>query len=269
MTKRNTFSKALFSMAALVTLGACVESGGGGTVATGAAGGGTSVGANEELERCDSPLGTLAIVEDLRSDWVAEFARSTGQRSITPVLKMIIQQSNCFQVVSRSASSKAARNQERAYMDSGEARGGSNMGKGLLKVADYSMEVSVLYANSDVGSVGAMIGGLLGNSGIGAVAGGLNQRHTSVALNVTDVRSTQQVSASEGSSSTTNFLAGLAGLGGSMFGGAGGYTDTPEGKALAAAFMDAYNKMVVSLKNYTVQSDPSGRSGRGGSLAVD
>ena len=38
--------------------------GGGGTVATGSAGGAGSQGASSQLERCDESLGTMAVVED-------------------------------------------------------------------------------------------------------------------------------------------------------------------------------------------------------------
>jgi hypothetical protein len=42
---------------------------------------------------------------------------------------------------------------------------------------------------------------------------------------------------------------------------------TPEGKATVAAFMDAYNNMVVSLRNYKAQ-EVKGGLGRGGQLKV-
>ncbi|UBM12684.1 hypothetical protein [Cupriavidus metallidurans] len=42
---------------------------------------------------------------------------------------------------------------------------------------------------------------------------------------------------------------------------------TPEGKATVAAFMDAYNNVVVSLRNYKAQNVKGGL-GRGGQLQV-
>ena len=54
---------------------------------------------------------------------------------------------------------------------------------------------------------------------------------------------------------------------GSGFGGLGGYTSTPEGKAIAAAFVNAYNNLVVSLRDYQAQ-EVDGGLGRGGNLPV-
>lgn len=270
MTSKYTSQIGLFSIVTLIAISGCSPTmGGGGTMMSGAAGGSTSVGANENLPRCDSPLGTLAIEEKIDPSWYQDYSNNASATSITPSLQMIIQQSNCFQVVNRSANSLNARSQERNFAESGEARAGSNMGKGQLKVADYSLAVNVLYSNSSVGKAIGAIGGMFGGSALGGLAGGLDQKHTSVNLNLTDVRSTQQVSASEGSSSTTDIGAGVGALGGMFGGGAGGFTSTPQGKALAAAFLDAYSKMVVALKNYNPQTDASGLSGRGGHLGVD
>lgn len=62
-------SLSLAALAASLALTGCVTPGAGGlvstgnspTAATGAAAGGTSVNANANLERCDEPLGTLAV----------------------------------------------------------------------------------------------------------------------------------------------------------------------------------------------------------------
>ena len=59
---------------------------------------------------------------------------------------------------------------------------------------------------------------------------------------------------------------------GSIFGTAGagslgGYQNTPQGKVLTAAFMDAYNNMVISIRNYKTQ-EVRGGLGQGGNLPV-
>ncbi len=88
-------------------------------------------------------------------------------------------------------------------------------------------------------------------------------------LTLVDNRSGVQVSASEGSASKSDF-AGLGKLIGNSAGGSlGGYQNTPEGKVIAAAFMDAYNQMVVSLRNYKAQSVQGQGLGGGGRLTVD
>ena len=60
----------------------------------------------------------------------------------------------------------------------------------------------------------------------------------------------------------------LAGLGSGAGGGLSGFSRTPEGKATVAAFIDAYNKMVVALRSYKAQ-DVKGGLGRGGQLQVN
>ena len=65
----------------------------------------------------------------------------------------------------------------------------------------------------------------------------------------------------------TNFGAALGAFGGGAAGGLSGFSRTPEGKATVAAFMDAYNNMVISLRNYKAQ-EVKGGLGRGGQLKV-
>ena len=48
----------------------------------------------------------------------------------------------------------------------------------------------------------------------------------------------------------------------------GGLSRTPEGKATIAAFVDAYNSMVVALRTYEAQGIDGGL-GTGGSLRVN
>ena len=59
---------------------------------------------------------------------------------------------------------------------------------------------------------------------------------------------------------------------GALFGagaaaGAGAYTSTPQGKVLLASFMDAYNKLVQSVRNYKAQTVQGGM-GAGGTMGV-
>ena len=95
---------------------------------TGAAGGATSEGANSSLERCDQALGTIGVVEDQNAGWYRTL-QSYKLGSTVPVLRMMIQQSNCFVVVERGAAMRNM-NMERQLQKSGEMREGSNMGAG-------------------------------------------------------------------------------------------------------------------------------------------
>ena len=86
-------------------------------------------------------------------------------------------------------------------------------------------------------------------------------------LVLTDNRSGVQLSAAEGSSRNTDFNLFGGMFGGGGVGGAGGFTNTPEGKIVVAAFIDSYNQMVRSLKDYKAQQVKGGL-GKGGNLKV-
>jgi hypothetical protein len=76
-----------------------------------------------------------------------------------------------------------------------------------------------------------------------------------------------QLAAAEGSAKNFDFNVAGGLFGGGAFGGAGGYSNTPEGKILIAAFMDSYNQLVRAVRNYKAQ-EVAGGMGTGGSLGV-
>ena len=235
------------------------------TAATGAAGGANAQNANSQLEKCDRSMGTIAVVEDQQATWFTTM-QSYKLRSTVPVLRMLIQQSNCFVVVERGAAMQNMQ-QERALQQSGELRSNSNFGKGQMVSADYSMNPSITFSEKGTGGFGAALGAV-GGGLLGAVAGGIKFNDASTMLVLVDNRSGVQLSASEGSSRNTDFnlFGGLFGSGGG--GAAGGFTNTPEGKVITAAFIDSYNQMVRALRNYRAQTVEGGL-GTGGTLSVD
>lgn len=259
-----------------LALAGCVTPGAGGsistgnspTAATGAAGGATSVNANSNLERCDAPLGTLAVDDGRGKEWYASFGAATKITTIEPLIRLAVQQSNCFVITSvgnnRTESRISAITDKQR--NSGEFRAGSKQQKGQRVAADYYMEPSIIIDNDATGQLAAGLGGLLG--GVGAVVGGAMQSRVSVVtLSMFDIRSGVQISISEGNATSTNFGAALGAIGGRAAGGLGGFSRTPEGKATVAAFVDAYNNMVISLRNYKAQ-EVKGGLGKGGRLKV-
>ena len=234
------------------------------TVATGSAGGANSQGANASLPRCDESLGTVTIMEDSASPWFAEL-RQQQLGSTTPVLKMLVQQSNCFVIVDRG---RAMGNmmQERALAQSGELRSTSNFGKGQMVSADYTLAPSVTFANNNAGRAGGLIGGLLGP--VGALVGGsLSAKEASTMLTMVDNRSSVQIAAAEGSAKNWD-IGGFGGMFGGGFAGLGAYANTAQGKVIVAAFLDAYSNIVKSVKDYKAQTVQGGL-GAGGRLNVD
>ena len=242
------------------------------TVATGAAGGANSNNANSALEKCASPLGTVSLVENQAAGWYTILRNEYKLPPTANLLRLMIQQSNCFIVVERSAAGMNAMNRERELMAGGQTRAGSNFGGGQMVASDYGLSPEVIFNNNNAGGVSGALGGLFGGGAgrvLGAVGGSLNTKEASTMLTLVDNRSGVQVSASEGSSSKTDFgvMGGL--FGGSAGGAAGGYSNTAQGKVISAAFMDAYNQMVVSLRNYKAQAVTGQGLGGGGKLSVD
>lgn len=234
------------------------------TEATGSAGGANAQNANKTLEKCDAPLGTIAVVEDIGANWYHYLSTQYKLGPTTPVLKLIIQQSNCFVVVDRGAAMNNMMG-ERALRESGEMRQGSNFGKGQMVAADYSMSPSITFSNQDAGGAGAALGGYFGF--FGALAGSLKFKEASTLLTLVDNRSGVQLAAAEGSARNMDFGALGAAFGGGMGGIGGGYANTAEGKVIVAAFTDSYNNMVKAVRNYKAQ-EVQGGLGTGGQMKV-
>jgi len=237
-----------------------------GNAITGSAGGATTQGENSALESCDTPLGTLSMLEDTTRPWWNRYYTDFPQLGSTlPVLRLMIQQSNCFVVVERGMAMKAM-TKERELQKSGELRESSDFGKGQMVSADYTVAPSVQFSKKGTGKVGGVLAGrLLGSVG-GALAGGFKSNEAATTLLLVDNRSGVQVSAATGSAKNfdMNVFGGMFRGG---FAGAGGYSNTPEGKIVTAAFVDSYNQMVVALRNYTAQTIDGGL-GTGGKLKV-
>lgn len=238
------------------------------TVATGSASGATSANANAQLERCNESLGTLAVVEDQGAPWYYQLRNEYKLQSTVPLIRLLVQQSNCFVVIERGERGMNAMNRERQLEASGEMRGGSNFGKGQMVSADYSLNPSISFSQSDAGGVGAALSGFNRSlNRLGALAGSMKFKEASTMLTLVDNRSGVQLGAAEGSASKTDFGAWSSLLGSRGGGSLGGYTNTAEGKVLAGAFADAYNQLVMAARNYQAQ-EVRGGLGTGGRLGV-
>ncbi len=267
----------LLIFASIAILSGCagghITSGTGGTAAMGAAGGGTSVGANSGLERCDKTLGTLAVDDGRAADWHGRFGSKTNVTTIEPLIRLAVQQSNCFVITSIGnlrTDSRLSRVTD-LQRNSGEYRAGSKQQKGQRVAADYYMEPQIIIDNASSGQVGGAIGGLLGgmvHPTLGTLAASMESKASVVTLTLFDIRSAIQISASEGSSTANNYGAALGAFGSRAGGRLSGFSRTPSGKATVAAFIDAYNGMVRALKHYKAQ-DVEGGLGRGGALKVN
>ena len=216
-----------------------------GAPVTGSASASGATDAAPSLEKCEKPFGTIAVVEP--QDQVSAALQKFNLPPPNGLLRLMIQQSNCFQVVERGLAMQNLM-QERALSQGGQLQSGSNVGRGQMITADFLLTPEIAFSedNSGGAAIGA-IGGLFGIFGsvIGAVASGIKFKQAQTTLLLADARSGVQVAAAQGSVEKADWGAGgfLGGV------GAGAYTNTAEGKVVAAALLDNYNNIVKSIKN--------------------
>jgi hypothetical protein len=221
------------------------KQGQGGSVVQGSAGTSGSSG-DSGLQHCDKPMGAVAVVEP--QDYIMRALNGYGLQSPVGLIRMMIQQSNCFIVVERGIGMQNAM-QERSLGNSGELRQNSNMGKGQIVTADFVLTPSVVFSEDNAGGVGgAVVGGLFGRRAA-AVVGGLKFKEAQTSMLLADARTTVQVAAAEGSTKKADLRLGAGLFGGGAGVAAGGYGNTNEGKIIAAALMDNYNNIVGAVRN--------------------
>jgi hypothetical protein len=148
---------------------------------TGSAGGATSQNASAKLEHCDQTPGTVAVIEDQAAPWYYRLTREYKLTSTVPLIRLLIQQSNCFVVVERGRAFGAMQT-ERALQQSGELRQGSNFGQGQIVAADYSLNPMITFSQKDTKGLGGALAVVPYAGLLGAVAGGLRTNEASTTL---------------------------------------------------------------------------------------
>jgi Curli production assembly/transport component CsgG len=223
------------------------KQGQGGSVVKGAAGTDGGIG-DDGLEHCSKPMGAMAVVEP-QDEYLIALRRYNLQSPVS-LIRLMIQQSNCFIVVERG---QGLRNmeQERALTAGGQTRAGSNIGGGQMVAADFILTPGVVFSENNAGGIGGAAAGLLGRKAA-AVAGGIKFKEAQTSMLVADSRSGVQVAAAEGSTKKADLRLGAGLFGGGGGAAGGGYGNTNEGKIIAAAFMNNYNKIVGAVRD-----DPS------------
>lgn len=263
----NVLALALLPLA--MTACSTMQLGGDDTAGSGSAAGSHTKDANPTLEHCATPLGTVALDEHTADNWYEILTTQYQLPGTTPVLRLIIQQSNCFMIVDRAAGLSAAL-RERELAKHGELRTGSHYRSGQMVAADYTLVPSVTFSNSNAGGAAAGLAGLIpGIGGIvaSAAAGHMHAKSASTMLILDDNRSGIQIAAASGSAKNFDFGGFGALFGGSAAGGLGAYTNTAQGKVVVAAFVDSYNNLVASVRSYKAQHIDGG-AGTGGKLKV-
>lgn len=195
------------------------------------------------VTKCSAPYGTIAVNEP--SHDTMNYLNSYRLGSPSSLLRVFAQESNCFIVVERGKGMENMKT-ERALAGDGELQGGQNIGKGQMIAADYMMTPSIQATNSNAGGVGAAVGGRVAGRLGGVVGGGLKTREAQTSITVASVRTGVQVAAAEGEATKRDFGLGGFGIAGALV-GAGGYTNTAEGKMIAASLLDNFNNIVAGL----------------------
>jgi len=207
-----------------------------------------------QIPTCDKKIGTLAVTEPENKWWL-----QYNLDSPEALIKVFVSQSKCFTLLDRGKGLAAAE-KERSLAASGEMRGGSNIGKGQMKAADYVLVPDVVTKNNNSGGsrIGGMLGGMLGGVA-GAVVGGisLKSKTADVVLTLTDVRSTEQVALEQGHSKKTDLGWGAGGgafFGGFAAAGASSYANTEIGQVVTMAYLDSYTKLVNDIKGMSLNA---------------
>ncbi len=249
MLNRKTF---LATVAALALAGCnSTTLGGGSSGATGSAGAAGSQNAAAELTRCARPLGVAALVEEPN-----QALASANLPSPVPMLKLMMGQSGCFQIVDRGAASEVLM-RERELMNQGQLQGGSQMGAGQMVAADFLISPQVIFQDQNAGGGAGALGAFL--PGIaGVVAGGLSVQNleAQTLLTLVNTRSGVQEAVAEGSAKKRDIGFGGLGFGGGIGGAMGAYESTDIGKIVVAAFLDAHNNLVSQMGAMQAQDRP-------------
>lgn len=260
------------ALAGAVLLGACgekkTELGQGGSVVTGSAGPQGAQGAAHALLRCDAPVATVALAENPHG-----YVMSSQYRlppSPVPLVKLLAQQSGCFRVVDRGAGLRGTV-QEQELKEAGVLRReGSTLERGRGYEAQYTLTPSLTFSEQDagrgLGGVIAMIPVLRDIAGLAGLVEQVKFKEAQTALLLSDNETTEQVAAATGAARTTDL--GVGGLVLGRLGGAAGagWSNTNEGKVIAAAFLDTHNQLVVqvrALQAKPLPPEPPRRAGSG------
>ena len=243
-----------------------VEIGKGGSIASGSAGPAGTQGEAKQLVKCDAPIAMVAVNENPRG-----YAYATGGQypnlpeSPVPLIRLMLQQTGCFRVVDRFLGLDATR-KEIDLDKEGLTRANSTVKpKGKVYESQYAITPNLVFSESNAGA--AISGAASHIPKIGQYAGvlsGLKFAEAQVTMFVTDNETTEQIIAAAGSARATDM--GLGGLMIGKLGGAGGLSwgNTNEGKVVAAAMLDAVNKVAMQAQKLGAKDLPPSISTRGG-----
>ena len=239
------------TVVALVFLTGCqmteTRTGQGGSLVTGSGGAAGAQGETVALPRCARPLGVASLAESEMPTHV----QSMGLGSPVPLVRLMVLQSGCFKLVDRGRAFQQMQYQ-RSLAASGQLQSGSNVGDGQLVAADFILTPSIISQQEDAGgttaSLSSLLPGLAGDIGSNL---DMKTKRAETLISVTDARTGVQEAIAQGSAEKRDLAigGGLHGIGGIDLSVAGGnYENTEIGRITAAAFLDAYGKLVGQVR---------------------
>ena len=206
--------RAALLLVSLLGLPGCLSStglGGSPSMASGSTGlSGNAQGASSALPHCVAPLGTVALVE-------GQYSGYSGLGSPLPVLRLMMAQSGCFNVVDRGQGLSSIRQEE-------ALTGGTNQGGQSLVRAQYYLTPQIVFSDSNSSGGGLDVGTwsrkLLGDR-VGSLVGGVDLQNGEAqsVLFLTQTDSGLQVAAAEGSATNRDISLRGSGLLGGLSGG--------------------------------------------------
>ncbi len=237
----------LLLLASALILAACrqTELGEGGSKVSGSAGPAGAVGAAPELVSCPEPIATIALSESPHG--YAVLTQYQLPPTPLPLIRVMMQQSNCFKVVDRAAGLRGTI-REQELKEQGILKAETVVKKGEGIGARYTLTPSLTFSEKNAGGgIAAIMAQIPILRDWAGVAGGVKFKEAQVVLLMTDNETTEQFAAATGSARATDL--GVGGLViGKVIGGAAGWGITNEGKVIAAAFLDAHNKLVAQAR---------------------
>ncbi len=237
----------LFLLGTIAILASCRQTdlGEGGSKVSGSAGPAGAQGAAKELVTCDKPIATIALSENPNG-----YSVISGMQlppTPLPLIRVMAQQSGCFRIVDRAAGLRGTI-QEQTLKDAGILKAETVPKKGEGIGARMTLTPSLTFSEDNAGGgIAALIGLIPALRDWAGAASGVKFKEAQVVLLLTDNETTEQLAAATGSARATDL--GVGGMViGKVLGGAAGWGITNEGKVIAAAFLDAHNKLVFQAR---------------------
>jgi hypothetical protein len=204
-----------------LSAGACTANGNGSnSLLTGATGPGVK---EAEVPQCAQPFGTVALAEKK-----IPALEKLGLPSPSPLLNTFISQSGCFQIIDQEA-----------------AKLGGGKGKG--PTPDYLLTADLLEQNPNAGGIKSDdFSSFIPKSPVKGSAS-VKTAEVRTALFLSDTKTALQVASVQGYAQSADVAGSVDKINKTNV-KLGAYTETANGKAATAAFLDAYVKLVNFMK---------------------